>query len=463
MHGALSRTLYRSLLRTSKKYVSEKNGAILCSLLYRSGVDDHLDYGSISSPLPSEPFDDQSTTAEDHSRLSPEEARDLTKSYSELKEIHSKRLLMDDFDENESGRNRHPTWESDFVRHSLSPQHVVLYRRLLREAMAERHMNFPFHNRQLDTGTDDSTMGRLNKIIKREFDPTDQTSISKSYSDKERRDAAFLALNVLNKKISWAEDSLGLNDVNDSHNASAAARDVFPLSVNDPSSYLRSGTYLIAHPLLSGCFAKTVICILEHTEPRIGKYHQDAGDNGINKDDEDDDNDENDSIGGTYGLIVNKPLKVGVPNPGSEKTRDRMLRETIRQDCLPEGMKTAFAHSPVRNGGPVNLSIQMLSSLTAELENQVGIGKSVLPMNLNESPSKSGDNDLVLIKDPIRSAASNTDTAIYYGGDIVRASQAVIEGKVDKGMYGLHFMSEYYHLHILNVMAYALSLPFCRF
>ena len=117
---------------------------------------------------------------------------------------------------------------------------------------------------------------------------------------------------------------------------------------------------------------------------------------------------------GTYGLMVNFPVSFG--------ERRRTLGEVLSSNCLPKGVKLAFGDCPVRNGGPVNVSIQMLRVTTPEEEEQLCLGGQVL--------STQNDNQNI-------SSAKDSDKAVYFGGDIVKAAQAVIDGKKQKSMFDL--------------------------
>ena len=186
------------------------------------------------------------------------------------------------------------------------------------------------------------------------------------------------------------------------------AKGVVRLPLNPTSAYLKTGTFLVAHPLLTGCFAKSVICILQHTESRPTGEEEDG-----------------EHMGGTYGLVVNKPLKVGVPNHDSNQSRDRALREVIRYDCLPEGIRLAFGDNAVRNGGPVNMSIQMIRTSTTDEEEKWKVGGTVLSMVGDGSSVEDA-------KDEVTSTAMDTDSAIYFGGDIIKAAQAVIDNGIQE-------------------------------
>mmetsp|Transcript_2272 Transcript_2272/g.3474 ORF Transcript_2272/g.3474 Transcript_2272/m.3474 type:complete len:498 (+) Transcript_2272:202-1695(+) len=401
-HQALSKTLYRTLLRSTKHYTSPRNGPILSSLLYRSGSDDEVDYTAEKHVVSKTDETSSSTHQDIDDLIHAEEARDLSKPYKELLEQRKKREASDEEGDliSETGRGLDASTSEERL-------HTFLYRGLLKEIIGTHaHMNFPF---QAEQG-EDNVMTRLKDVIRREFKGSDD-SLSKTYSGKIRRDTAFSALKELQKKLTWAE-TLGLNLDDDGSQSreidNLVAKGVVRLPLNPTSAYLKTGTFLVAHPLLTGCFAKSVICILQHTESQsIGEE------------------DDGEHMGGTYGLIVNKPLKIGVPNHDSNQSRDRTLREVIRYDCLPEGIKLAFGDNRVRNGGPVNMSMQMIRTSTIDEEEKWKLGGTVLSMV--------GDGCSVEdVKDEVTSTAMDTDSAIYFGGDIIKAAQAVIDNGIQE-------------------------------
>jgi len=192
-----------------------------------------------------------------------------------------------------------------------------------------------------------------------------------------------LALRELNKKITYAEN---LEQKAPEPHPQQAANNVAPLPLRPPSSYLRPGAYLIAHPHLTGYFRRSVICILDHVE-------------------EDDDAGTSRSYG-TYGLIVNR---ISLSPSGKNLTLQEILRP------LPDELVQAFSGSLVKEGGPVHVSLQMLHSSTPDQE-ELKIGGTVVSM----------------ISDDGESTATHSDRAIKYRGDIMRAAQAIMEGKLDR-------------------------------
>jgi putative AlgH/UPF0301 family transcriptional regulator len=283
----------------------------------------------------------------------------------------------------------------------------------------------------------DNDVGRLEEVVRREFrapalgewDGSAMGSsvppISAYFTNDSRREAAFLALRELNKKFVWAE-SLGVKLMSDAREkkndgtdeattapkrSRQAAKDVYPIRTNPPSSYLRPGTFLVAHPLLPGYFSRAVIVVLEHTDPHVAP----------NKDDDEDEGNLS-GAGGTYGVIINRPSMSSVPTDNGA-LRPRALREVLRPDCNPPILRRSFGDSTVREGGPVNVSVQMLSVASPDTEEALGLGGTVLPMVLPDDR----DEQLEQI-----SAAVDSDLAVYFNGDLVRAAGHVFEGKLDR-------------------------------
>ena len=348
----LIKRLYRSLLRAAKPFSSPSpNAAVLSCLLHRTGIDDGLIWSdlplTIVSNIPSK---------KDRLPKSVEEARDLSRAYAEDKE--EELLPPYPFDERKT------------------PSHV-LFRRLLREVVTGkdgfRQMQFPS---EVDTT-------RLQQVIRREF-----RSTSSSFDDATRQEVAFLALRELNKKLRWDEALMKGSNEEDAElirkrNRRQAARNVFPLPL-DPSSYLKAGTYLVAHPLLTGFFRRTVICILDHS------------------------NTSNTSrTGGTYGLIVNR---IAVSRTSGKR---QTLKDVLR--TLPPELMQAFGNCTVREGGPVHMSLQMIHARTPD---QPALGGTVL----NVAP-----------QDETTSTALDSDRAIFYQGNMMDAADAVINGALDRG------------------------------
>ena len=504
MSKVITRTLYRSLLRAAKPFASSCNGPVLCSLLYRIGLDDDqqdviryleemknkqtqmdieekvIQSATLSSARENENKSDTTISLKDV-RLSKEEARDLSRTYNELQKMHldieKKKIPLDYNDMHD--------FMVDLNDDRPESSHFTLYKQLLRKLFFDdadgvlRQMQFPTQTSSMKA--DDKTkkeekkieeveciMGqKLVDIIQREFRSPSKNvnngavsnnyddTLSKLHTDSTRIETGFLALRELQKKLTWAE-SMGMHDLFHYHNnrrlqedlkqkdeekiknQARIVRDIKRLPTYPPPSYLQTGALLLAHPMLGGVFNRSIICILQHTE---GTKQYPTHDDEIHDDDEDDDIDAVSSQnGGTYGLVINNPLTVGVPGNNPERRRNRTLREVIRHNSLPEGVRVAFGSCPVRNGGPVNLSIQMLRTASPEQEDKLQIGGTVIPTVLNE------DSDQECV-----SSAMYSDKAIYFGGDIIKAAQAVIDGDMERGKFFHGFristICKKYYLH----------------
>lgn len=257
-----------------------------------------------------------------------------------------------------------------------------LFRNVLRAVVAGgssssgiKLMQFPA---QVDTD-------RLRQVIRREFRVG-----SSSFEITTRRNVAFRSLRELNKKLAFASNF----NLNRLRHPQQPARNVVPLSLFPPKSYLRPGAYLLAHPNMTGYFRRAVICILDHREEySMGNESNTTGSRSY----------------GTYGLIVNR-VSVS-PQSGKTLTLAQILRP------LPKDFGVAFGASPVKEGGPVQLALQMLYQGTSLQEEEFKIGGCVLSQ--------------LLVKDE-ESLAAETDKAVYYQGDILNAAKAVSSRKLDR-------------------------------
>lgn len=353
----LIKRLYRSLLRAAKPFSAPSpNAKVLSCLLHRTGIDDGLPWSDDAPSI--------TETSKEEEKKPPrlpksvEEARDLSRAYADDDEEINMLLPPMPFDERKT------------------PSHI-LFRRLLREVVTGtegfRQMQFPA---EMDTT-------RLKSVIRREF-----RSTTCKFDDTVRQEVAFHALRELNKKLRWDEALEKQNDGDDEEvvserNRRQAARNVFPLPL-DSSSYLKAGTYLIAHPLLTGFFRRTVICILDHSDSSNSAR-----------------------TGGTYGLIVNR---IAVSHSSG---RRQTLKDVLRS--LPPELTQAFGNCSVREGGPVHMSLQMIHARTPE---QPALGGTVLSVDAPEEST---------------STALDSDRAIYYQGNMMDAADAVINGALDRG------------------------------
>lgn len=487
---SVSRALYRSLLRSSRIY---GQSPALCSLLHRTGRADLWDPAA-DGPYRGGPDATAAGRGGNHGgpaipgeeelrsiHLPPDSARDLSRGYDDLRRIyyqHSraaergyklgaesddvmvegeasddgsikiKIIRGDDLEEMEEFNPQ--DLEEGPGRNSATerrPSHEVLFRKLLQDLIGggETQMRFPSH---IDANHD---AHRLEEMIRREFRAPSlgkwdtgasretiaaknwqPTQVSSFFKDTSRREAAFLALRELNKKLIWAE-SIGMRLGKNRKKSDVlkakrryrrqAARNVEILPTNLPSSYLRAGTFLVAHPLLSGYFEKTVIAILEHTEPPIATKRGAGGDAGDDGDDDLVEGNQYASGGGTYGVIVNRLSFSSIPNEAGSP-RPRALREVLRPDCIPPILRRAFGDSIVREGGPVNVSVQMMHTAGPEIEEELKLGGMVLPMVLSDDRDEQVEE--------ILSAAADSDSAVYFNSDLIKAAQSVMDGKMER-------------------------------
>ena len=378
---SVTKILYRSLLETQRLF-THKHGSILSSLLYRSGMYDH---GLTSNNV------DASVALRGDTPQ--EEAHNLSRTYHELSEYKKgKEGSEEESNSNDDFRNATPFQISEGEQ---------LYLRLLQYVVGDKaYMNFP----RSISSCDQDVKGRLKSIIKTEFRSSqNDEGVSCGFSKKARQEAAFLSLRELQKKVAWAK-SLGLalsntkeENIDDRRELSAmAAKGVAPLGFQ---SSLQTGSFLVAHPHLKGLFSRSVICLLSYTNPTSSPEYKKENHKSITT-----------AQSGTYGLIVNLPIDLG--------ERRRTLGEVLSSECLPKGVQVAFGDCPVRNGGPVNVSIQMLRVTTTEEEERLSLGGQALPMAQDHDENVS--------------TARDSDEAIYFGGDIIKAAQAVIDGTKNK-------------------------------
>ncbi|KAK1740771.1 YqgE/AlgH family protein [Skeletonema marinoi] len=227
---------------------------------------------------------------------------------------------------------------------------------------------------------------------------------------------------------------------------------------------LDCGTLMIAHPLMTGYFANSVIILLDHTDVRSKDKSDDKKSSSTTT------TDEAKSSGGTYGLIVNRlaleansvestqsrleilrqrfeekkerdlaevllqssdatetsatgPQKTDVvttKSTGGSARRPISLLQAVQNDDLPETVQLAFGDAPIREGGPVNLSIQMIHR--AVVQNDLGAGatkEKSKKIGGTVIPSHFGDENLKEME------------TTFFGGDVINASYAVLEGVRD--------------------------------
>jgi len=287
---------------------------------------------------------------------------------------------------------------------------------------------------------------------------------SSSYIDNEIRiQTAFLALQELNRKQAWVEQISLPHSYSNQLRLIQAAKGVSK-SDDDTNTdgkmnkSLKSGTYLIAHPLMAGYFAKSVIVLLDHSDGETKKEEED-----------DDDSKEGESSGGTYGLIINRlALKQQITTSSSSSIQLDLLRQqweekqsnlgddqavgtadtdtsettpidstattqstlrpisllqAINDTDLPESVQMAFGDSHVRDGGPVNLSLQMIHRKQKSEQDDTNVDDE----KESQKESKVGGTEL--------GSDDNKDSTILFGGDVIDASYRVTAGTDDVDDY----------------------------
>lgn len=252
---------------------------------------------------------------------------------------------------------------------------------------------------------------------------------------------------------------------------------------------LECGTLVIAHPLMTGYFANSVIILLDHTVAPSKRNSNDPSSNNTSEgsgsgsdssgSSSSSSSNSNAGGGGTYGLIINRlalQTKTSVESTQSrleilrqrfEEKKERDLAEillksnnndqttmtkkvterltakctnnnnarrpisllqAVRDENLPETVRLAFGDTPIREGGPVNLCIQMIHRAATE-QNDLESSSSTENENCNSKgkiggtviPSHFGDH-----KTPLK----EMETTLF-GGDVMKASYAVLGGVKD--------------------------------
>jgi len=368
------------------------------------------------------------------------------------------------------------------------------------------------------------------------------TSKSSSHHHREEEDgssAAAAALARERKLQRLMQAAKGVTTLNYKHAKPTPAMDGNNTAANDAdqidnkkqiSPPPQCGTYLIAHPLMTGYFAKSVIVLLDHAEEN--KSNNNDNNSTKNKTDEG-------SSGGTYGLIVNRmatlpsewtneyggislqrqqwemlrrnweeekvqqqsrrkkeeeqqrPVMGGASGKdGFESSSvDRDVRDSLEgprvadtvpsssssssspdtttttrssailtrrpisllqamQD-LPESVQMAFGDAPVREGGPVNLSLQMMHRKTSSttMKESYDVHESVDP-NTKEERGEEEEKEEQLWEiggtqlpwggteqhhqhDDGKLTTKDSEETIYFRGDVIKASHEVLDGRSD--------------------------------
>ena len=415
----VARRLYRSLLRATKPFSPPSpNAAVLSCLLHRTGMDDNIvDWKSYI----------EDDLIESTWKRTKDEAMDLSISYATTTAPTQSAGSGSDSPRSTGGNNRDTNNNQERKQHR---SYEMLFRRLLREVMAGpdgfRRMAFPcqvepYRLRDIirrefrdvgDGGTDHNDNGNNsgNKTDDVNNNKNSPLAVSALFDDATRRLVAFVALRELNKKISHYEF---LKESSPTPVPNQAARHVSPLKWDQPSSYLRPGTFLVANPHLNdSIFSKSVIVILEHKD-------ETGNERSLKRDDE---------AGMTYGLIVNKSSV----DHGTGK--NWKLRDVFQKHLLPERIAETFVgDSTVRNGGPVHFSFQMLYSAPAD-STAADDFSSHDDNDDNEPSSSIGGTVIPMVPDEENaSTALYSDRATYYQGDLLKAIDAVEKGRIDRG------------------------------
>lgn len=302
-----------------------------------------------------------------------------------------------------------------------------VFRQLLKQVIAATptaakdsllQMRFPRHLQPDDDDQNSTaTTGNMRQILRREFrnddDKENATNLSAGLDPSLRMELAFLALRKLNAKLAWMEGLSSSSSEAESDAASSSLIETMPLVKQLPlqpaSAYLRPGTFLIAHPNLTGYFRRTVLILLDHQDGRNNNINITNKNN--NTDDHDDDNDttknklsKRASPMGTYGLILNRlcetPMAPATGNTAetaeaTATTTDessvssnlpRLFLLTFSQALQPLSSEVtkAFGRHWVRDGGPVHATVQMLHRAGTKDEVARQIGGRVIQYVSNE-------------------------------------------------------------------------------
>lgn len=387
--GLIHRRLYRALLRASKPFCAPSpDAAVLSCLLHRSFIPLEIDESLLQQE------DDMETFMPG--------------------------IYYEDEDDSKGRTGSYP---------KRSDAHFLLFRRLLHEAFVEpeKDSNVDQNDSQPNkrkrakclqwpSEVKDHPL-KLQDIIRREFRvPDERTSTEERFSAgftlQARRDCAFLALRRLNEKLAWVDQ---LEEDTLKPCPQQSAKNVTPIKLSDPpSSYLKPGTFLLAHPHLSGYFRRSIIAILQHgnSDSKDASKPNSKDENDDNEDNEKEKEEEGEEDGfGTYGIVINRV------SLHEYSGKNRTLADVM--NILPKELTTAFGGFPVREGGPVHLpSIQMLHAC---------------------APPDGGPHRHPCLKEikgtRLPSVVDPSEKAVYFGGDVLKAAEAVKTEHLDRGEY----------------------------
>ena len=209
---------------------------------------------------------------------------------------------------------------------------------------------------------------RLASTIRRGFQAATTTDLS----------VAFRALRELRSKRE-AMESLQ-NIVADSESEHIPTIDSVRSLANSRDNPIRPGTFLIAHPLLDGYFARSVILLLDTSTAPNAPY-------------------------GAYGVMINRPCN-------DKDELPLTLAETVQP--LPRQVHATFGNRPVREGGPVQVAVQFVYTATTSDSHSSSTGSSRRQLGGVRLPSNSSDT----------SPEEDASSVVYYKGDILRAAQS---------------------------------------
>lgn len=200
----------------------------------------------------------------------------------------------------------------------------------------------------------------LREVIHREF-----RRETAQLSPQDRRTIAFWALKELNRKLSFATI--------DSDPLSSQAA----LGVKPYMGALQPGVFLLAHPFLAGFFHRSVVCLLSHRD-ETHSSHQ-----------------------GTYGLVVNRY---------SQASSNKSITVKEALNPLPTELESTIGNIRVKNGGPVQMSLQVMVSANSDVASTIG-GSLLAP--------------------PPDHDTSLDDRAVYYRSDIMKVAELIESHELD--------------------------------
>jgi len=478
-HKKLVRSLYRSLLQLAKEFnpsrpplkttCNSSDGKLLSSILHRSGIEEQWSYDDELLKYIHHSSTDQE---EENSSLTTKTkplpfhvARDLRKGYLELQEAEEENLNHSkyNYQENESSKlfrmllkeilsgektqanvffnntifRNSDTYETPIMRfpsqipyeeisYSSCPSSSSLWNVIRREFRANSNDIIQYLQQKEASTNDDIKEQKQNITIVPSHTFSDETRVQTAliavrelnkkrvwfYTRKHKLEKKFSPIETASEKIPSLETLLqNVSIINTSHDD------------KDLSSYLKPGTFLVAHPLLTGYFSQTVIMIMDHSDSTpahvAGVSKERKIEEGTTLSSSSDDSSSSSSGGGTYGLVINRPAKSSFITDGNDNLKSFssevsseneidnpvFLEQIVRKENTPKNFIDAFGKCVVREGGPVHASIQMLRMFTPEMEEQFQLGGK----NLQSSES-----------------TVKKESIMSFQGDVLKAAAAVL-------------------------------------